>query len=77
MTEIDHVLMIMEFSDEQKKTIIDCTGTICRLMAKSESFLRSVLKSMANELLIFQAWYKNYNKTEKEKDLKIYQGGLE
>ena len=39
-------------------------------MVKSESILRRELKAMADELLLFQAWYKNDNYTEKEKDLK-------
>ena len=56
MMEIDHLLTIMEFSDEQKKTIIDFTSTICRLMEKSDSFMQSELKAITDELLLFQEW---------------------
>ena len=72
MNKLEHILTIMEFTEDKQKEIAKVAGNTFRKFMESENdFLRKKLYNYADPLIKFRAWYYNFMKTDKETDLKI------
>ena len=64
MTDFKHILITLEYSEEDKREVIKVIGTLRRLMLLKRSILESKLGILADEIMEVEEWYQAFMRDE-------------